>query len=112
MNMITSTVTLEQLAADLAEAQQQIKAWENRRKATIAELEALHDAGQAPDKFQHAGISYTRQAGRVTYDYSAAPDVIGQQQQLKDAQEVAKALGLAIAKTGAPTWRVTAGKDA
>jgi hypothetical protein len=62
--------------------------------------------------FKHAGISYTRQAGRVTYDYSAAPDVIGQQQQLKNAQEVAKALGLAIAKTGAPTWRVTAGKDA
>lgn len=110
--MTIAPLTLEQLAEDLAECSSQLKAWEERRKTILGQLEALHDAGQAPEKFQHAGITYSRQAGRVTYDYSAAPDVQTQAERLKEAQEIAKALGLAVAKTGAPTWRVSTARNA
>lgn len=102
--------TLDQVADDLAEANAQLKAWEERRKAILAEMESLHDAGQAPEKFSHNGYTYSRQAGRVTFDYSDAPRVLDQQERLKEAQEEAKALGLAIAKASAPTWRVSTGK--
>lgn len=106
----TALPTLDQLADDLAEANNQLKAWEDRRRSILDQLEQLHDAGMAPEKFTHNGFTYSRQAGRITYDWSEAPDVIAQQERLKEVQEIAKALNLVIAKAGAPTWRVTTSK--
>ena len=103
----TISKTLEQLATELSNATAQLKAWEDVRKATLAELEALHAVGGAPEKFRHAGISYTRIAGRTTFDFSGAPVVIRAKAELKTAEEEAKALGLAIPKTGAASWRVS-----
>jgi hypothetical protein len=103
----TASPPLAEIASQLADACKQLKAWEERRAALLAHLEALHEAGQAPEKFRHAGISYTRVAGRTIYDYSGAPVVIRAKAELKTAEEEAKALGLAIRKSSTASWRVS-----
>ena len=65
-------------------------------------------AGAAPEKFKHDGLSFSRIPGRTTYSFDNAPEVITAKSALELAQEAAKAAGLATAKTGAATWRVSA----
>jgi HPt (histidine-containing phosphotransfer) domain-containing protein len=98
---------LAEIASQLADACEQLKAWEDRRKDLLAQLEALHEAGAAPEKFKHDGLSFSRIAGKTTYSYDNAPEVITAKSALELAQEAAKAAGLATAKTGAASWRVS-----
>lgn len=98
---------LAEVASQLADACEQLHAWEDRRKVLLAQLEALHEAGQAPEKFKHDGLSFSRIPGRTTYAFDNAPDVIEAKAALELAQEAAKAAGLATTKTSAASWRVT-----
>lgn len=103
----TAPPALAEIASQLADACEQLKAWEDRRRDLLAQLEALHGVGAAPEKFKHDGLSFSRIPGRITYAYDNAPEVITAKAALELAQEAAKADGLATAKTGAASWRVT-----
>ena len=103
----TAPAALAEVASQLADACEQLKAWEDRRKDLLAHLEALHEAGAAPEKFKHDGLSFSRIPGRTTYAFDNAPDVIAAKTTLELAQEAAKAAGLATPKVGAASWRVT-----
>ena len=108
---ITAPPALAEVASQLADACEQLKAWEDRRKALLGQLGALYDAGQAPEKFKQDGISFSRVPGRVTYAFDNIPAVIEAKTALDLAQEAAKAAGLATAKTGAASWRVTTARS-
>jgi hypothetical protein len=103
----TAPPALSEVASQLADACEQLKAWEDRRKDLLGQLEALHAAGAAPEKFKHDGLSFSRIPGRITYSFDNAPDVITAKSALELAQEDAKAAGLATSKTGAASWRVS-----
>lgn len=101
-----TTPPLEQLAADLAECQAELKAWEERRANLIIQFEELHAAGAVPEKFVSNGLTFSRSQSR-TYDYSGCQEVSTAQETLKSLQEAAKAAGLATIKPSKPIWRIT-----
>ena len=74
----------------------------------VAAGDMEHLAGESDNTYQYDNINYVFSAGRVTYDYSNCEDVIAAQDNLKELQSTAIALGQATQKLGTPFWTVRA----
>jgi hypothetical protein len=93
---------LAQLAAQLADAREQRKRWEDLEKTYLQALLDGHTAGEVPTSFTAAGLAFKLQAGRKTTLY---PDSVSAQ--IKLIQTKAVEDGLTQVKVGAPFWRIT-----
>ena len=105
----------EQLLDELAHLKFQQRALELKIKDVQAKLtvhvaagDMEHLAGESDNTYQYDNINYVFSAGRVTYDYSNCEDVIAAQDNLKELQSTAIALGQATQKLGTPFWTVRA----
>lgn len=97
---------IEQLAAQLADARNERKKWEQREAELAEKLLAAHTAGVAPTKFVTHGWSFVFQEGRKTVIYPAP--VLAE---IKFIQEAAVEAGVTEIKQGSPFWRITAQKE-
>ena len=98
---------VDQLAADLADARNERKKWEQREAELAEKLLAAHSAGIVPTKFATHGWSFVLQSGRETVVYPE-PTLAA----IKDLQAEAITAGQTTVRVGSPFWRVTAAKEA
>jgi hypothetical protein len=97
---------IEQLAAKLADARDQRKAWEQKEAELVEQLVAAHTAGVAPTKFVTHGWSFTFQEGRKTIVYPPAVT-----EAVKALQAQAVDAGITETRIGKPFWKVTPSKE-
>jgi hypothetical protein len=105
----------ETLLNELAQLKYEQRAIELRIKDVQAKLtvhvaagDMEHLAGEFENTYKFDNINYVFSAGRVTYDYSNCEDVMAAQDNLKELQSTAVALGQATQKVGTPFWTVRA----
>ena len=105
----------ETLLNELAQLKYEQRAIELRIKDVQAKLtvhvaagDMEHLAGESDNTYKYDDINFVFSNGRVTYDYSACEDVVAADENLKELQSTAVALGRAVQKVGTPFWTVRA----
>ena len=91
--------SLEQLTANLLQANAEAKRWKDYKDSITARLSALHAAGQIPTKFDAHGHTFALQAGKR----SIRVDTIGKGQQAALLDQL-MAQGHATEAFGDPFW--------
>lgn len=102
---MTATTTLPAhaaaIAAQLAEATNAIRQWQEIANSAKQALLQLHEAGEVPTSFKEAGCSFRLQQGRRTV---VLDDDI--KQLMKELEADALASGKGTVKVGQPFWTV------
>jgi hypothetical protein len=97
---------IESLAAKLADAREQRKAWERKEAELVKKLVQAHQAGVAPTKFTTHGWNFSYQNGRETITYLSAVRA-----KIQKIQEDAKADGQYTVNIGEPFWKIVPAKE-
>lgn len=89
----------------IADAQAQIKQWEEHKAACLAQLQAAHDQGLCTTKVTGAGVTASLSAGRTTNTADAYAKAAQQQLQQQLVEQ-----GHIVQTQGSPYWTVRAAK--
>jgi hypothetical protein len=105
----------ETLLNELAQLKYEQRAIELRIKDVQAKLtdhvrrgDLEHLASKSENTYKYDNINYVFSNGKVTYDFTNCEDVIAADENLKELQSTAVALGRAVQKVGTPFWTVRA----
>jgi hypothetical protein len=102
----TEGVELQVILDSLLHATEQADRWADHRRKLLDTLSTLHDLGRVEDRFTHNGWGIQFSAGRTSYDYSAAPQVVELEARLQEARETAVVARVAVQKPSTPFWIV------
>jgi hypothetical protein len=100
---------LNVLMARIIERKAAIKAEEEALRWDLDTLETLHADGVIDPKFSWEDWSFTRSAGRISYDYP--PEIVALEIELQDRKAVAVELEQAVQKPSTPFWTIRAPKQ-
>jgi hypothetical protein len=85
----------------IADAQAQIKQWEDHKAACLLQLQQAHDQGLCTSKVTGAGVTASLSPGRTTN----TPDAIAKEAQKQQQQQLIAA-GHIVQTQGSPYWTV------